>query len=193
MTKYSDAFVDAFNHAMIYEVSKLWDPNDPDVIAGKIGTKFQNVKVGYVNIPADRGGETKFGIAQKANPDVNVRNLNLESACDIYFNKYWLAGYCDKIPGVISIIHFDSCVNHGVGRAVKMLQEAVGATPDGVIGPKTLQAINSKDPGEVIQAICDIRTRFYNAIVARDASQKVFLRGWMNRINEVTSYSLSSL
>ena len=191
MSNYSDAFRRAFDHAMLYEVGKFWNASDPDVIAGTIGTRELNRKVGYVNIPSDRGGETKYGIAQKPNPDVNVKQLDLQSAEDIYYDRYWLRGDCDKLPHQIAVIHFDSCVNHGVVRAKKMLQQAVNAQPDGQIGPKTLQAITSTDPVEVIQSICDIRTNFYKSIVVRDPSQKIFLNGWMNRINEVTSYSLS--
>lgn len=191
MTNYSDAFRHAFDHAMLYEVGKFWNPNDPDVIEGSLGTREKNRKVGYVNIPADRGGETKYGIAQRPNPDINVRNLNLDTAREVYYGRYWLAGQCDKLPYQTAIIHFDSCVNHGVGKAKKILQEAVGATPDGAIGPKTLQAINDMEPRDLIRAISDIRTNLYQAIVVRDPSQKIFLNGWMARINEVTEYSLS--
>ena len=191
MTNYTDAFKHAFDHAMLYEVGKFWNPNDPDVINGSMGTREKNRKIGYVNIPADRGGETKYGIAQKPNPDIDVRNLNLADAQDVYYGSYWLSGQCDKLPYQVAVIHFDSCINHGVGRAKKILQEAVGVVPDGVVGPKTLQAVNDMDPREVIQAISDIRTNFYRAIVVRDPSQKIFLNGWMARISEVTEYSLS--
>lgn len=193
MSDFSDDFFYAFDHAMKYEVGSFWNPNDPDVQQGLIDTKEQRRKVGYVNIPQDRGGETKYGIAQKANPHVSVRDLDLLSAMDVYFNKYWLRGCCDQLPYPIPIIHFDGCVNHGVGRANKFLQRAVSVDADGDIGQITIDAVNAIDPRELIENISNIRTDFYNSIVERDPSQGMFLKGWMRRITEVTDFTLSTL
>lgn len=189
----TDLFAPAFHHAMKYEVGNFWNPSDPDVIAGRFETRDQRRKVGYVNIPQDRGGETKYGIAQKANPEINVRALNLEQAMEIYRRKYWIAGSCQLLSYPLAIIHFDGCVNHGVGRANRFLQRSVGVVEDGAIGPRTISAINSANQGAVVQSISNIRTNFYQQIVNRDPSQKMFLNGWMRRINEVTTYSLSKL
>lgn len=178
---------------MLYEVGAFWDPNDPEVIAGYIETREQRRKVGYVNIPQDRGGETKYGVAQKANPRVNVRDLDLEGAMAVYFDKYWLLGKCDRLPYPLTIIHFDGCVNHGPGRAAKFLQSAAGVGVDGVIGEFTLAAIADQDQATIIQNISNERTQFYHDIVARNPSQKMFLNGWLRRINEVTEYTLNAL
>lgn len=186
-------FLDAFNHAMIYEVGKFWNPSDPDVIAGRIDTKDQRRKVGYVNIPQDRGGETKYGIAQRANPEVNVRFLNLEGAIDVYERKYWRPSYSDRLHPVLAEVHFDAAVNHGVGRAARFLQRAAGVTEDGVIGRMTLAAINARGPEQMIRRLHEIRSGFYRSIVANDSTQARFLNGWMNRINEVTEYALNKL
>lgn len=191
--EYTQDFIDSFNHAMLYEVGPFWNPNDSDVIAGNISTREQRKKVGYVNIPTDRGGETKYGVAQKANTNISVYNLNLNGAMNCYFNSYWLRGSCDKLNHPIALIHFDGCVNHGIGRANKFLQRAVGAVEDGQIGPQTIAAVNGADPAQVIQRLSQIRADFYNAIVQRDPSQAMFLNGWMRRINEVTAFTLASL
>lgn len=193
MADYPPEFVDAFNHAMLYEVGAFWDPTDPDVIDGKIETREQRRKVGYVNIPQDRGGETKYGVAQRANPDIPVRDLNLFGAMAVYFYKYWLVGKCDRMPHPLTIIHFDGCVNHGPVRAAKFLQSAVGVGVDGQIGDVTLQAIAEQDQATIIQNISAARAQFYNDIVARNPSQQIFLNGWMRRINEVTEYTLNAL
>lgn len=189
----NEAFEAAFNHAMLEEVGKHWDPTDPDVIQGLIDTRQQKRKVGYVNIKQDRGGETKYGIAQNANPGISVRDLDLAGAMDVYYNEYWIDGHCDKLPYSVALIHFDGCINHGIGRANKILQEALGVTVDGVIGNQTLSAVNQVPQEEVIQKISDIRTNFYNRIVQRDASQSIFLNGWLGRISRVTEYSLSQV
>ena len=189
----TEDFIDALNHAMLYEVGAFWNPEDPDVIAGNYSTREQRKKIGYVNIPADRGGETKYGIAQNANPQIRVRDLDLVGAMEVYFQNYWLRGKCDKLPYPVSLIHFDGCVNHGIGRANKFLQRAVNVADDGVIGPGTLRAVSEMDPRQIIESISEQRSNFYHAIVKRDSSQGIFLKGWMRRIDEVTTFTLDSL
>lgn len=184
-------FQKAFDHAMVYEVGAFFNSKDPDTIAGLYETSAQRRKVGYVNDPTDRGGETKYGIAKNANPSVNIKTLNLNKAMDIYFNKYWLLGKCDKLLFPVSLIHFDGCVNHGVGRAAKFLQVAAGVTADGVIGPVTINSANSKDAKILIKSIANQRKKFYNDIVASNPSQGKFLTGWMRRIEEVKEFTLA--
>jgi lysozyme family protein len=191
--KYPEGFVKAFNHAMLYEIGAFFNPADPDVVAGRISTREQRQKVGYVNIPNDRGGETKYGVAQKANTDVNVNALNLDGAMQVYFTNYWMRGKCDALPYPLALIHFDGCVNHGIGRANKFLQRSVGAVEDGQIGPNTLRAIANGNQRDMITKISQYRSAFYNSIVERDPSQKMFLVGWTRRINEVTDFTLKSL
>ena len=190
---YPRDFVDAFNHAMLYEVGSHWDPSDPDVIAGNIDTALQRRKVGYVNIRADRGGETKYGVAQRANPDVNVAALDLAQTMEIYYARYWEASGCDQLSDPITIIHFDGATNHGVVRAIRFLQEAVGATIDGVLGPETLGLVRNANGISVINNIADLREAFYRRIVERDPSQTIFLNGWMRRISEVREFTLQKL
>lgn len=193
MADLTPEFEDAFHHAMLYEVGAFWDAQDDDVIAGNFATREQRKKVGYVNIPQDRGGETKYGIAQKANLRVSVRDLDLYGAMDVYFHEYWLPGKCDRLPYPLTIMHFDGCVNHGVGRAAKFLQTAIGVEADGVIGDFTLQTVAEQDQASIIQSISALRTEFYHNIVKRNPSQKIFLNGWLRRINEVTEYTLNAL
>lgn len=191
--EFTQDYVDAFNHAMIYEVGAFWNPSDPDVIVGNTETRDQRRKVGYVNIPADRGGETKYGIAQNANPNVKVYTIDLEEAMGVYYNSYWLRGRCDKLTPAIALIHFDGCVNHGTGRASKFLQRAVGVVEDGQIGPGTIGAVLEADPQQVIENLSQIRTQFYKAIAEKNPSQKIFLNGWLRRIDEVTAFTLDAL
>jgi lysozyme family protein len=89
------------------------------------------------------------------------------------------------------VLHFDGCVNHGVTRANKFLQEAVGVEADGVLGPMSLEAINSSDPFETCKGICDNREEFYNAIVERKPAQSRFLNGWLRRINEIEGFTIN--
>lgn len=193
MTAFSSQFVDAFNEAMLFEVGPHWDPTDPEVIAGLIGTRQQRKKVGYVNIPQDRGGETKYGIAANGNPGVSISSLDLAAAMEIYHKGYWIKGKCDRLSPVLAMLHFDGCVNHGVGRAAKFLQRSAGVPADGIIGDITLQTVKRIPESAIIEDIISMRQKFYNDIVKNDPRQAIFLNGWMNRINTIHTFIKSKL
>lgn len=93
---------------------------------------------GYVNDPQDPGGETNFGISKRAYPELNIAALTKPDAIAIYYRDYWLKAKCDKLPPALGAAVFDSAVNQGVDRAVKLLQAALGVAVDGVIGPQTI-------------------------------------------------------
>lgn len=185
-------FEKALSHAMLYEVGGHWNLDAPGAREGLIVTAAQRKACGYVNDPADRGGETKYGIAKKANPDLDIKALDWEGAKRIYMKRYWFPADCEDVAAMglprLALLHFDGAVNHGVGRASVFLQKAVGATPDGDIGPATLQLVSTVDELATVDKICQLRAEFYNNIVRNDRSQARFLNGWMRRINEVKGY-----
>lgn len=186
MPDYTPAFERAVAHAMIYEVGGWFNANDKETRAGLIATPPQRKKVGYVNDPDDTGGETKFGVAKNANTDLNITGLTWDQAKARYFEKYWLAGGCHLLSPRTAILHFDGCVNHGIGRASKFLQEIVGATPiDGQVGPGTARKANAMNEFDVCRMLADRREKFYRDIVANKPSQAKFLGGWLRRINEM--------
>jgi lysozyme family protein len=189
---YTKAFEDAVNHAMLYEVGGFWNVDAPGAKEGWIDTKEHRRACGYGNDPDDAGGETKYGVAKNANPTVDVTNLDWEGAKEIYFKKYWLTAKCDKLDGRVAVLHFDGAVNHGVGRAAKFLQRAVGVTDDGAIGAGTLGTVEAKDPIEVCNAICDQRAKFYNDIIAGNPTQEKYRKGWMRRIDEMRVFTTDS-
>ena len=101
-----------------------------------------DIEGGYVNDPSDPGGETKFGISKRSYPDLDIKNLTLEQAREIYCDDYWAA-----IPGIITgplRFHvFDFAVNSSLTTAIRHLQKAVGVADDGYVGPVTSDALAS--------------------------------------------------
>ena len=197
---YTQSFEQAVSHAMLYEVGKFWNVNHVAVAGGLIDTPANRKAVGYVNDPSDTGGETKFGVAVNANPDLNIKTLTWDAAKRVYFRKYWLASNCDDITLIapkLAAIHFDGAVNHGVGRASKFLQQALGVVADGDIGPATLNALSkmcadkSKEV-ELCRKVAELRKAFYNSIVRNNPTQAKFLNGWMTRINEVEAFVVNT-
>jgi len=141
------------------------------------------------NVKGDRGGLTKFGIDHRSHPDVDIENLTLEQAKEIYRTEYWLKGLCDKMPWPVSFAHFDACVNTGIGQAAKFLQRAIGADADGAIGPKTLKALvlacGTRGPVAIAEEIVSSRETFYKKLAADNKEDEKFLDGWLNRVSNL--------
>jgi lysozyme family protein len=70
------------------------------------------VEGGYTSDPRDPGGETKYGISKRANPDLDIKNLTLDQAKARYRLKYWPAG-ADDWPWAEALLCFDTSVNGG--------------------------------------------------------------------------------
>ncbi len=77
---------------------------------------------------------------------------------------------------------FDKSVNTGTGTAVKWLQRACGAEPDGVIGPRTITIVNGCHPPTALRDFNRQAEAYYRNIARLNPSQSVFLHGWLNRL-----------
>lgn len=148
---------------------------------------------GYVDHEDDRGGKTNYGItqtvftrwlAEHGRSWRDIKTITQDEASRIYFTQYWLPAHCADVPPGLRAIHFDAAVNHGVGRANRMLQEAAGVVSDGVVGPKTIAAMRTISPELLKSRYVTIRYKFYGAIIQRDKSQLSFIAGWMRRMEE---------
>lgn len=135
---------------------------------------------GYVNNPNDPGGETKYGISKRAFPGEDIPNLTLDRAKQIYCDKYWGPAGCDGVPSEVAYELFDMAVNMGVGTAIKALQQAVGADPDGVLGPKTLMCAQAMNGAAALRKLQAIRLQRYTAM-PKDWRDN-FLAGVVNRV-----------
>lgn len=76
---------------------------------------------GYVNNPADPGGETQWGISKRAYPNVDIKALTRDDAKAIYRRDYWDALSLDAWPFAEAFQLFDFAVNSGVGAIKKIL------------------------------------------------------------------------
>lgn len=133
---------------------------------------------GYSLDPRDRGGETKFGISKRAYPLEDIKALTLDRAKLIYRRDYWGPAGCDAVPPAVKFDLFDTAVNSGVGRAIRLLQRAVAETEDGVLGPRTLQAVQSM-PADRLRA----RYNAHRLLFMADApTWPAHGRGWARRV-----------
>lgn len=144
---------------------------------------------GYVNHPNDPGGETKYGISKRSYPNEDIFNLTMERAAEIYREDYWDSVKGDELPSGIDYLVFDSSVNHGPKNAGTFLQKAANRqglklVVDGAIGPVTVKEVKRGNTELICTDILRERDIFYRKIVARDLSQSVFMKGWLNRLAE---------
>lgn len=185
----------------------------PDTFSSALAWLLRpDVEGGEVNHPADRGGHTKYGIADAADgkkdgmadldrdgqPDIAIRDLTPAHTELFYRANYWLPARCDRADSVcplIAIALFDGAVHHGPGRSVRQLQQALGILADGVLGPQTLRVLAAKtgrDGGRaLLLGLLEIRASYMLGIVRKDPSQWANAWGWVNRLLRLQSYLLS--
>jgi lysozyme family protein len=96
---------------------------------------------GYVNDPADPGGETQWGISKRAYPMLDIKSLSRNSAIAIYRRDFWERISADKLPPLLQFQVLDFAVNCGIETAVRKVQSAVGVADDGHFGPVSLAAV----------------------------------------------------
>lgn len=130
----------------------------------------------------DPGGRTRFGISEAAHPEVWEQGPpSREEAESVYVEGYWLACHCPKLPRGVDLMTFDAAVNHGPDFAVRVLQTAIGATVDGVVGPQTIRLATDADPVQTLQEMAARRGVRYGEQPTFD----VFGLGWMRRLSRV--------
>lgn len=133
---------------------------------------------GFVNNSADPGGATNFGISKRSYPGEDIPGMTLERAKAIYARDYWGPAGCDAVPDALRFDLFDMAVNAGVKPAVRAIQAAAGETTDGILGPRTLQAISSMPAPRLIARFNGHRLEHMASLPQWPA----FGRGWCRRI-----------
>ena len=141
---------------------------------------------GYVNDPKDLGGETKYGITKRFYPDVDIKNLTIEQATEIYKKDYWDKNKVESLPQNLWHIYFDMCVNMGKRTAVKVLQRAANnkgrdIEVDGGLGPMTIGALK----GVELDRVRAFRVKYYVDLITARPEQEKFYLGWFRRATEV--------
>jgi lysozyme family protein len=147
---------------------------------------------GFVDHPADPGGRTNKGVTQRTYDawrrrqglaPRDVVRIEDDEVQRIYESGYWLPPRCDLLARQLDLAQFDTAVNMGPGRAVRLLQAAVGAPIDGDFGPETERRVAAGDVGETLLRYCAAREDYYRGLVQRRPELGVFLKGWLNRLD----------
>ncbi len=154
-------------------------------------------KTGWADDPDDLGGQTMVGVTmatyeeycrRKGYPKPTtgrLMDLSYNDWKSILKMLYWDRGNADEIRSQsIAEIVCDFVWASGV-HGIKVPQDLVGVVPDGIVGPKTLAAVNSRNPRELFDQIKIARFDFIEDICRKRPANNKFKRGWMNRINDI--------
>lgn len=149
---------------------------------------------GFSDDPYDPGGPTNRGVTLEVYANFKGQTIDagsrprliaeLKSIPDavveaIYSRRYYDPAHCALFTAPLALMHFDAAVNHGVGAAIRMLQQAVNVTVDGEIGPETLSAIDGRRLIDLVDDYAEIRRTRYRAL----PHFWRFGRGWLKRVD----------
>lgn len=152
----------------------------------------------YTNDPIDRGGATKYGITlntlQSNHYDINhdgkvnvedVKALQLEDFKKILKRQYWDKWKADMINNQ-SVANLLVDWLWGSGKwGIIIPQRLLGVPADGVVGMNTINALNSANQRIIYNKVWQARKEFYEKIVKNNPSQSKWLKGWINRLNDL--------
>lgn len=166
MPEYSEKFLRAVEKTLEFEGGRSFDPVDP-------------------------GGETNFGISKRSYPDLDIKALTRDQAIEIYYRDWWIEHGYERIddPDVAAKV-FDVAANMGPSRAHMLAQQAVNhwmadqgteyLCVDGVIGPKSIAAINRAGPG-LIDYLRLEQKEFYLRLIEQKPAMAKYRKGWLRR------------
>jgi Glycosyl hydrolase 108 len=113
------------------------------------------------------GAWVKYGINQKANPDLDVPNLTEAQAYERYRKNYFVKSGADKLPPALAAVHLDTFY----------------------LGEAGAMRILKKSGGDVDRYVA-LRHEWLNGLARRDPKQFAGVRkGWENRTNAVAAFA----
>ncbi len=156
-------------------------------------------------VKGDRGGQTYAGIARNIHPKWEgwgkIDSDEYDSELTELVRRFYKKSFWDRIKGdditsqIVADTIFSFAVNAGIKTSVKIMQRVIGATCDGVFGPKSLQFLNEmieddKDERIFILTFNLLKVFRYKNICMNDSRRKndhvesnlKFLCGWINRV-----------
>lgn len=161
-------FEAALKYILVHEAGFQDDPKDT-------GNKLADGRTGCTNLGVTQATWEAF-VGHPVSKD-DMRKLTKEKVSKLYKNKYWNIVHGDDLPTGLDYLMFDFAINAGPGRAIKILQEALGVTVDGAIGNKTLTAINNAPQKELISEFTKAKNLYYKSC----KTFPTYGKGWLNR------------
>jgi uncharacterized protein (TIGR02594 family) len=165
-----------------------------DGIFTKVLAHVLEMEGGFSNDPYDPGGPTNRGVTLEVYANFKGQTIDAQSRARliselksipdatvqaIYRQRYFDPAQCAAFTAPLALMHFDAAVNHGVGAAIRMLQQVASVTIDGEIGSETLSAIGTRTLPDLMDDYAEIRRARYRAL----PHFWRFGRGWLKRVD----------
>ena len=159
---------------------------------------FEKAKLkGFANDPDDLGGATMCGVTLATFTDycrrkgyprptiVRLRAIKYKEWLEILKTMFWDKWKADQINNEsIALILVDWVWGSGK-YGITIPQKAIGVTADGIVGPKTIAAVNAKDPKQLFDLIRKERLAYIERICRSRPANLKYKRGWLNRLNDI--------
>lgn len=153
---------------------------------------------GYQNLTSDPGNRnslgvyvgTNWGISARFYEDIlghpptvqEMKNLSKDEAKQIYKTHFWNKLRASQINNqAVANTIVDMQVNSGRGGRIaqEVLRDRfnINISVDGIVGPKTIFAINSVNANQFVVKYNEARVAYYKQI-----GNASFINGWLNRV-----------
>ncbi|MDE6734824.1 MAG: hypothetical protein K2J64_05090 [Desulfovibrio sp.] len=180
-----------------HKFTAKWEGGLSDHPADRGGLTAYGATIGFVQeIAATASGKNflqAIGVALPVTKAV-MQQLRPEQAAAMFRHEFWDTLRLDELPFRHVALLYDAAVNSGRKQAVKLSQrgynrcvgpQGARLDEDGILGPLTRKALQNTDTDAVVRAIIEARRDLYRAIVERTPVQRVFLKGWLNRADDL--------
>jgi WD40 repeat protein len=110
-----------------------------------------------------------------------VSELTRGEMQEIFRTDWWDRAGCDDLQPSLAMLHFDTAINMGTGRAVRILQNQLGLPADGMLGPMTQSIVSERGLRGVAIRYVEGRVEYYKALAERGDRFARFLPRWLQR------------
>ena len=177
---------------LIFWETGIQDPSLPNE------TLFAKAKAGGIaNDSADRGGATMVGVTigtyrnyckhmRLPTPSVSsLSKLSYSEWLDILKTMFWDRWQADQIADQRVADMLVDWVWTSGSYGITIPQKLLSVKTDGIVGPKTLYAVNSRNPAELFKSLKRERIAYTNRICKSRPANSKFISGWLRRINSL--------
>lgn len=135
----------------------------------------------------DMGGSYEVaGINDRYHPEAAQALKSMEPGLRKAYAAQYIEDYTkpltSKLPEAYRPFFQDLAFNRGLAGATKFLQRAIGVKDDGLLGPKTISALEQMNPRDVLRQTSLEQLNYERQLAEQNPSRKKFLQGLENRI-----------